>query len=115
MTQPEEVVSRLPGETLGLCIDENRGVVAATTPMANALTFWDMVSSELLRHYPAHNPRGVTLTADGRFFALSYEKPPHISLIATDSLEKAADLDVQGTGMSGSHIINYNLPSSLRA
>jgi len=115
LQQPQAVVSSLLGDTLSVGIDEKNGVVAATTPMANARTFWDMASTELLGYYRANNPRGVTLTADGRFFVFSYESPPHISLISTNKLEKVAVLDVQRAGMmNGSHIINYGLPSSLR-
>lgn len=115
VTEPQDVVERLFGETLSVCIDERHGVVAATTPVGNTLTFWDIDSGELLRYYPAHNPRGIALTADGRFFVLSYEKPACLSLIASDSLDKVSGVDLQGVGTSGSHIFSYSLPEELRA
>lgn len=110
LTQPASLLSRLYGETLSVCIDEAHGVVAATTPVGNRLTFWDMASGRLLREYGAHNPRGVTLTRDGGHFVVSYDKPPHLSLISTETLDKTANLDLAGTGMSGSHIFTTVLP-----
>lgn len=115
MSKPGDVTSQLIGETLSVCIDEHHGVVAATTPLANSLTFWDMASTKFLQHISAVNPRGVALTQNGRFFIVSYGKPPQISLLSSDSLTKAANPDLQLTGMSGSHILSYNLPPELRA
>ncbi len=112
--EPADVVANMFGETLSLAIDADNNTIAATTPVGNLLTFWDLKTGELKRHYPAHNPRGVALTQDGRYFVLSYEKPPHVSLIDTVTLDKVADFDLRDTGMSGSHIISYSLPEPLR-
>lgn len=115
LTEPGDLLSRLVGETLSLAIDEQRGIVATTTPISNALTFWDISTGKLVEYFPAHNPRGVALTQDGSHFVVSYEKPPHVSMIAADTLTKVADVDLQWTGMSGSHIVSYSLPAELRA
>jgi len=112
MSAPTDVVDRLIGETLSLCIDEEHRVVAATTPIANLLTFWDLDSGRLIKHYAAHNPRGVSLSLDGRHFVLSYEKPPQLSLLSTETLKQVGGADLAQTGMSGSHILNYSLPMS---
>jgi hypothetical protein len=42
MTEPEEVVSRMIGESLSLCIDEPSQVVGVTNPDGNIVTFWDL-------------------------------------------------------------------------
>ena len=115
MSSPQDVVGRMFGETLSLCIDEQRRIVAATTPIANLLTFWNLDTGELVRHYAAHNPRGISLSLDRRHYVLSYEKPPQLSLLSTESLEQVGGADLMQTGMSGSHILNYSLPPGLRA
>ena len=114
MASPSDVVERLFGETLSLCIDEQRRIVAATTPIANLLTFWNLDTGELVRHYAAHNPRGISLSLDRRHYVLSYEKPPQLSLLSTETLEQVGGADLMQTGMSGSHILNYSLPARLR-
>jgi len=110
VASPSDVVERMFGETLSLCIDERRRIVAATTPIANLVTFWNLETGELVRHYAAHNPRGINLSLDGRFFVLSYEKPPQLSLLSTETLEHVGGADLINTGMSGSHIVSYSLP-----
>lgn len=115
LSSPQDVVGRMFGETLSLCIDEQRRIVAATTPIANLLTFWNLDTGELVRHYAAHNPRGISLSLDRRHYVLSYEKPPQLSLLSTETLEQVGGADLMQTGMSGSHILNYSLPAELRA
>jgi hypothetical protein len=106
---PTDVVGRMFGETLSVRIDDRNGVVAATTPIANLLTFWELATGKLLRACEAVNPRGVALTLDGRYFAVSYGMPPALSLIDTRTLETVAGGDRLYTGMSGSHLISYSL------
>ena len=113
--EPEELLARLKGETLSVCLDGTGGIVAATTPTANVLSFWDMKSGRLLRHYDVENPRGVALSRDGRHFVLSYGKPPQVSLISTTSLEPEAGTDLIYTGMSGSHVLTYDRLPAVQA
>lgn len=115
MTEPEQVVSRLKGETLSTCIDNQRNIVAATTPMADTLTFWDLDTGKLLQHYHIANPRGITLTADRKYYVVTYGSPvAQLSLIDVSTLEKVQGFDLEWTGMTGSHVYSYSLPANLR-
>ncbi|HBC56384.1 MAG TPA: hypothetical protein DCZ03_04390 [Gammaproteobacteria bacterium] len=115
MTEPRALLSKLYGETLSICMDEQRGVIAATTPLAGLLTFWDIETGQLIRHYQVKNPRGICLTLDGQYYVLSYGNPvEQMSLIAAETLDKVNGYDLAWFGMTGSHIFNYSLPTDLR-
>ena len=108
LTEPREITSRLVGETLSVCIDSKRGVVAATTPDAGLLTFWDLASGRLLQHYYIKHPRGVTLTRDGSHYVVSYGNPvAQMSLLDSATLKKVDGFDMEWTGITGSHIFSY--------
>lgn len=112
LSEPREITARLKGETLSVCIDARRGVVAATTPDAGLLTFWDLASGRLLRRYQLRHPRGVALTRDGNCYVVSYGNPvAHMSLIDSASLEKVEGYDMEWTGITGSHIFSYSFPT----
>ncbi len=115
MTEPQALLCKLYGETLSVCVDDRRGIIAATTPLAGLLTFWDIETGQLIRHYQVKNPRGICLTLDGQYYVLSYGNPvEQMSLISTQTLEKVNGYDLAWFGMTGSHIFNYSLPPRLR-
>jgi hypothetical protein len=110
LTEPRAITAGMKGETLSVCIDTERGVVAATTPDAALLTFWDLASGRLLHYYRLRHPRGVTLTCDHSHYVVSYGNPvAHMSLIDCASLEKVEGYDMEWTGITGSHIFPYTL------
>ena len=47
VASPQEVIARMVGESLSLCIDEGRRVVAVTNPDGNIVTFWDLDGKRL--------------------------------------------------------------------
>jgi hypothetical protein len=117
LDEPEDIVQRLQGETLSVCIHETSGVVGATTPAGNLLTFWDLDSGKLLRHVELQNPRGIELSRDGAHFVVSYgfgAPPEALCLFSADSLERIPGYDIAATGITGSHLFSYTLPAGMR-
>jgi hypothetical protein len=113
LRHPAHIVERLLGETLSVCIHEESGIVAATTPAANLVTLWELDSGKLLRHHELQNPRGVVLSHDGRYFVVSYgsgHPPEALCLLSVISLEKIPYYDIAPTGITGSHIYTYTFP-----
>jgi len=118
LTEPADVVQRLLGETLSVCLHEAAGIVGATTPAGNLLTFWDLNSGELVRCYQLQNPRGIELSQDGRHFIVSFgfgNPPEALCLISATSLEKIDGYDLAATWITGSHLFSYSLAPALPA
>lgn len=118
LREPHKLVERLYGETLSVCIHEPTGTVGATTPAGNLLTFWDLGTGALRHYYILQNPRGIELTQDGEHFVVSFgfgDPPEAICLISARSLRKIEGYDLAPTGITGSHLMSYNLPPELRA
>ena len=116
LRKPSGVIKRLRGETLSVCIHDAGNVVGATTPDANLLTFWNLASGELICSYDISNPRGIELTADGKYFIVSHGAGTieALSLIDTDSLELVRNYDMSPVWITGSHLFSYVLPPELR-
>ena len=113
LKQPSEIVAQMLGETLSVCIDENSHTAAATTPMGNLLTFWDVRSGDLLRAEVVPQPKGVTLTLDGAYYVVTYtvEGRSLTSFWSAKTLTREPNLDLIDTYQSGSHIVTYSLTS----
>ena len=86
MTEPAEVVSRMVGESLSLCIVEERSVVGVTNPDGNIVTFWDMEKQQFLKKLELKAPRGLTRTLDGSHLALSHGAGT-LTLLSPETLE----------------------------
>jgi hypothetical protein len=117
LKEPADILKRLLGETLSVCIHEPTGVVGATTPAGDLLTFWDLNNGELLRYYELQNPRGIELSRDGEHFVVSFgagNPPEALSIYDAGSLEKLAGYDLAPTGITGSHLFSYSLPIDMR-
>jgi uncharacterized protein len=109
MTEPREVVTRMVGETLSLCIDEGSSVVAATNPDGNLVTFWDLESRRYVKHLDLPAPRGLTRTLDGEYFVLSYGRDSGIlTLVSPATLEPVALNRVEKAPVSGSHLFTWD-------
>lgn len=108
MTIPEEIVSRMVGESLSLCIVEERSVVGVTNPDGNIVTFWDMNAKRFLKKPDLPAPRGITRTLDGAYLALSYGAGT-LTLLSSQTLEPV-QLRVAKSELSGSHIFPLDLP-----
>lgn len=112
MNLPEDIVSRLKGETLSVCIHEPTGVVAATTPLGDVVTFWDIKKGTLVKSLDLPRPRGVSLTLDQKFFVVSHgEKVHDVVLIDAGTLEPIPGSKISESFITGSHLITYDLPA----
>ena len=106
----DEVVPEMKGETLSVAIHQPSGVVAATNPTGNLLTFWNLRSGKLVKaSREFKGPRGVSLSLDGRYFVLTYDKQTHAVLIDTQTLEPVEGSFVERSYISGSHNFVYPL------
>jgi uncharacterized protein len=108
MTEPEEVVSRMVGESLSLCFVEERGVVGVTNPDGNIVTFWDMNEKRFLKKLDLPAPRGLAKTLDGGHLVLSYGAGS-VTLVSPDTLEPVPRHRVAKSELSGSHVFTLDL------
>lgn len=109
MTSPEDVTSRMLGETLSVSIHEAKGIVGATNPAGNILTFWDMKQGKLLKSFDLALARGIALTLDHKHFVVSYGPETSIVMISADDLSLVESTLLAPTGIAGSHVTTYDL------
>jgi uncharacterized protein len=107
----DPIRKKMRGETLSVAIHEPSMIVAATNPFADLVTFWDFRSGRLVRAMEGDfkRPRGVSLTLDGRYFALTYDELTHLILINAETLEPLESSIVETSYIAGSHNITYDL------
>lgn len=110
MSRPQEVIDRMVGESLSLCIDEGRRTVAVTNPDGNIVTFWDLDGRRLVKHLDLPAPRGLAPTLDGRSVALSYGQGTLV-LLDPETMAPAAAPVVASSTLSGSHIFAWDPPA----
>jgi uncharacterized protein len=103
----EAIHARLKSETLSLCIDEEHGVVATTSPAGNSVTFWDLKTNEFLSSLDLPSPRGIVMTADHRYYVISYGKTANLLLVDANTRTKI-ELEIPQAGYSGSHLYLLN-------
>jgi uncharacterized protein len=109
LTAQDPVVARMRGETLSVAIYEPSMVIAATNPAGNIVTFWDFRTGRLLKVLDQFkSPRGISITRDGRYFALTFDAQTHALLIDAATLEPVAASAVETTFISGSHNFIYD-------
>jgi len=109
MTNPSQLVRRLVGEALSVCVHEPSGHVVVTHPHAKLVTIWDLAHKRLVRTLEMDSPRGVTRTADDRFFVISHGAEARLLLLDVQTLERAG---VRGAGVAGgSHIYTWAPPT----
>ncbi len=107
MEAPAEITQALVGETLSVAIHPGTRVVAATTPLANLVTFWHLDRGELVHKLRVPNPRGVALSRCGDEFLINFGAPPRVARVHAASLRP---VDVPGNRrgylslVTGSHI-----------
>lgn len=104
---PSNILKKLVGETLSVCIDDHHRIAAATTPDANRITFWDLDSGKMKHTIKVTHPRGVAMTQDKKSYIFSYDKPAKIGLVSADTLQPIAGCDID-VAISGSHIASYH-------
>ncbi len=108
MTQPEMVIDKMTGEALSLAIDNKNNIAAVTHPDGNMVTFWSIDKRELIKAMSVPDPRGVTLSLDGKSFIISYDINTSIILVQTKNLTVRTDSIFQPSYISGEHIYNWS-------
>lgn len=117
VTEPEEVVHRMLGEALSVVIDEADGTVGCTHPDGGQVSLWNLYSGALVRAYRNFiEPRGISMTLDGRHFVVSHQDGGVVclSLIDRETREHVVGFSVKPSMTSGSHIITHDLAAAVR-
>jgi len=105
---PSNILNKMVGETLSVCVDDSRGIAAATTPDAGRITFWDINTKVMVHTIKVTHPRGVTMTLDKKNYIFCYDKPASkLGMINAQTLEPVQGYDVD-IAMTGSHLTNYS-------
>lgn len=81
MDAPGTVTSRLVGESLSVAIHPAARLAVATHPEADLVTFWSLDAGALATTLELPQPRGVTITLDGKFFVVSYGSDARVVFI----------------------------------
>jgi hypothetical protein len=110
MANPTDVIQRMVGESLSLCIDEGRRVVGVTNPDGNIVTFWDLDGKRLVKHLDLPAPRGIARTLDGESLVLSYGQGT-LAFLDPATMEPRPNPVVATSTLSGSHIFNWDSPA----
>ncbi len=110
MHDPAPVTSLLKGETLSVCLHEPSRVAACTTPRGDLVTFWDLDTLSLVKAHVLPKARGVTLTLDQQHFVISHGIVD-VSFVRTADLELVPGEAFDGSYLTGSHVITYDLPA----
>jgi uncharacterized protein len=110
MRDPVSVADRMIGESLSVAIHEPTGIVAATHPYGGMVTLWSLSEHKLLRTLEIQSARGVSLTLDGRLFALTHGLNGVLSFIDPTTLEIVAGESPVNGRFTGSHVYAWKLP-----
>lgn len=108
--QPEDVMARMLGETLSVCVDKQRGIVAATSPRGGLLGFWRLRDGALVRTIELPNVRGVALTLDGRYYVVAYGPSASLALFDVTTFERLESHEPGQRRFSGSHVYAWKRP-----
>jgi hypothetical protein len=112
VTADDPIRARMKGETLSVAIREETMVVGATNPAGNLVTFWDFKTGRLIKALEGYkSPRGISLTLDGRYFAVTHDVYTHVTLIDAETLEPLGKPLVDQSFISGSHNFVFDLPA----
>ncbi len=104
---PPEVTRRFVGESLSVCVHEPSRSVLATHPYGNVATLWSLETGSILAAIDLPSPRGVTLTLDGRFFAVSAGAQAGLLLFEASPFKLAPNSDPTLGRFGGSHIYTW--------
>lgn len=108
--QPPDVVSRMLGESLSVCIHPGTRLVAVTNPYGNLLSFWSL-DGGLVEARELPNVRGVALTLDRRSYVVSFGPAAGLGLLDAASREPVVERDPGRGRFSGSHIYTWAYPA----
>ena len=95
---------------MSVVIHEPSMVVGATNPDGNLLTFWDFATGKLLKSYSnLVGPRGIMLTLDQKYFAVSHDPKALLTLFDVKTLEPVAKQGIAKSWVTGSHLLAHDL------
>lgn len=108
--EPSAVTSRMKGESLSLCIHDETRTALVTHPFGNFISFWNLDKGALFAALDLPNARGVTLTHDRRYFAVSFGPTASLQLIETKPLRPvpASERPPIARVFGGSHIYTWS-------
>ncbi len=109
---PPEVTKRFVGESLSVCAHAPSRTVFATHPFGNVATLWSMDTGAILAAIDLESPRGVTLTLDGRYFAVSAGSRARLLLFEASPFTLARANDDTLGRFGGSHVYTWDRPAS---
>jgi len=115
MGEPEQVVNGMLGETLSVAINESDDTVSCTSPEGNQVSMWNLKTGELLKHHRVfQEPRGVSITLDGKYYVISHKQNAMVclSLISAETREHVPGFRVTPSFTSGSHIMTHDLAAA---
>lgn len=101
---PRQVIERMKGETLSVLLDEARGLVAATNPTGDLVSFWRM-DGACIGGMSTRAPRGVALSLDGAWLLVSHlsERAPRLTALDANTLSPNG-FYVDPSFVTGSHL-----------
>lgn len=109
MANPRDVTNQMLGETLSLVIHDELNIAGATTPAGNVVTFWDVKTNTLLKKLDLPMARGIALTLDKKYFAVTYGAKSELVLVRAKDQRIVEESRIAPTLLTGSHAISYDL------
>ncbi|MCF6227874.1 MAG: DUF1513 domain-containing protein [Planctomycetes bacterium] len=105
----DPIRTKMISETLSVAVHEPSGIVAATNPIGNIITFWEFKTGKLVHSTEDYTkPRGVSLTKDGAHFAITHsptDDDMEIVLLDAETFRPIKKSTSKDTYISGSHIV----------
>ena len=112
IAEPRATTSLMRGETLSVAIHDGTGIVGATNPLGQIVTFWKLATGELVKQLRVPNPRGIAISLAGDDFVINFGDPPRAARVRADTLEPVDDPGNKRGHLSlatGSHILLYDV------
>ncbi|MCC7509851.1 MAG: DUF1513 domain-containing protein [Planctomycetes bacterium] len=111
VTAEDPIRAKMKGETLSVAIHVPSMVVAATNPAGDLVTFWDFKTGKLVHKIEGDLkwPRGISLTLDGNYFAVTYDRETRLVLLDAETFKPVAGTTIDRSFISGSHNLVYRL------
>ncbi|HEY9103520.1 DUF1513 domain-containing protein [Chitinimonas sp.] len=98
---------QLKGETLSVAINTAGNLALTCTPDANLVCAWRLDTQQLVKAMPYSTPRGITLSADGNHFLISYGNNAAVIAIHAETLAPVSKAYSEKSFLTGSHLWNW--------
>jgi len=109
--EPRGLVDRMVGESLSVAIHDGVRRALTTHPYGNLITVWDLEGQRLIWSLDLPSPRGVSVTLDGRYFAVSYGEEATYLLLEAKSLKPVEGRVFGNRRFGGSHLYTWAYPA----